>query len=117
MQFRDERISATIRDELSAAILREIEMPGALVTITEVELTPKRDSAIVHIAVLPEEKEAKCLKTLVRAQGMLRHRLLKRLKIKVVPDLYFRIDQGPKNDAAVEKALISQPLPEEELEG
>ena len=116
MQFRDERISSQIRDELSTAILREIELPGAIMTITEVELTQKRDAATVYISVMPEAKEQKVLKILIGAQGMLRHRLLKRLKIKVIPDLYFKLDNGPKNAAMVEKVLINQPLPDEETE-
>lgn len=106
MLFRDERLSAQIRDELSSTILREMEFPGALLTITEVELTQKRDAANVHISVLPDEKATHVLKRLNGAAGMLRHFLLKKLTIKVIPELFFKIDRGAANAAAVEAALI-----------
>lgn len=113
LQYRDERLSATIRDELSATILRELEFPGALVTIIEVELTQKRDSATIHVSILPDAQGPKILKRLNGASGMLRHFLLKKLPIKVIPELHFKIDRGAQNAAAVEKALIDQPLPDE----
>ena len=114
MLYRDERISATIRDLLSAAILREMEFPGALVTLTEVELTQKRDAATIHVSVLPDEQGPKAIKRLNGAKGMLRHHLLKKLRIKVIPELFFRIDKGAQNAAAVEKALLSAQLHDEE---
>lgn len=106
MLFRDERLSAQIRDELSATILREMEFPGAMVTITEVELTQKRDAANVHVSVLPDEKAAHVIKRLNGAAGMLRHFLVKKLTIKIIPELFFREDRGARNAAAVEAALI-----------
>lgn len=106
MLYRDERLSAQIRDELSATILREMEFPGSLVTITQVELTQKRDAANVLISVLPDEKAAHVLRRLNGASGMLRHFLVKKLAIKVIPELFFKPDRGVQNAAAVEKALI-----------
>lgn len=106
MLFRDERLSAQIRDELSATMLREMEFPGALVTITSVELTQKRDAATVLVSVLPDEAASKILRRLNGAAGMLRHFLLKKLSIKVIPELFFKLDKGVQNAAAVEKALI-----------
>lgn len=113
MQYRDERLTAQIRDELSVIALREMEFPGALVTFTEVELSPKRDAATVLVSVLPDEQTAKILKRLAGASGMLRHFLLKRLPIKVIPELIFKQDKGLKNAAEVEAALIRAQLPDE----
>lgn len=106
MLFREERLAAQVRDELSAAILREMEFPGALVTLTDVELSQKRDAATVLVSVLPDEKAAHVLKRLNGARGMLRHVLLKKLTIKVIPELSFKPDRGAQNAAAVEKALL-----------
>jgi ribosome-binding factor A len=103
-----------MRDELSAAILRTLEFPGALVTITEVELSQKQDTATVHVSVLPQEKEAKTLVALNKARGVLAHEILKRLRIREVPFISFKLDRGLANAAAVDKVFIEHPLPEEE---
>ena len=116
MLFRDERISATIRDELSATILREMEFPGALVTISTVELTQKRDSATVLVSVLPDEQASKVIKRLNGASRMLRHFLMKKLPIKVIPELQFKPDRGAQNAAAVEAALIKAQHMDEQYE-
>lgn len=116
MQYRDERITAQIRDELSRIALREMEFPGALVTFTQVELSAKRDSATVLVSVLPDEQAPKILKRLGGASRMLRHFLLKRLEIKVIPELIFKMDKGAKNAADVEAALMRVQLPEEEAD-
>lgn len=106
-----------MREELSTAILRNLEFPGTLVTITEVELSQKQDTATIHVSIIPEAKEAKTVKALARARGMLAHTLLKRLKIRVVPELVFKLDRGLANAAAVDKVFIENPLPDEEVQG
>lgn len=104
-QYRDERIASQIREELSAIILREMEFPKTLVTLTRVELTQKRDAAEILVSVLPDEMAAKTIKRLNGASGMLRHFLIKRLTIKVIPELFFKPDRGAQNAAAVERIL------------
>lgn len=111
MAYRDERLSATMRDELAALILRTVELPGALVTVTEVALTPKRDAAAVYVAVLPAEAEERSIAALAAHARSLRYALLKKLRIRVVPELFFRADHGPQNAAEVERLLATSELP------
>jgi ribosome-binding factor A len=115
--YRADRLAVIIRDELSSEILRTLEFPGALVTITEVELSQKQDTATVHVSVLPQEKEGKTVAALNKARGALAHALLKRLKIRVVPFLTFKLDRGLANAAAVDKVFIEHPLSEEQNGG
>lgn len=116
MRYRDERLSVTIRELLAQRILREFEFPNTLVTITEVELTPKRDAATVLISVLPDAQAPLVLRRLSGAAGMLKHFLLKSLRIRIVPDLFFKLDKGPQNAAAVEKAFSEVVLSDEDEE-
>jgi len=117
MLHRVERLGALIRDELSAEILRTVELTGMLVTLTDVELTQKLDTARVHVSVLPESAEPAALKKLSKARWALTHHLMKRLRIRKVPELIFQLDRGIKNAASVEKLLLDNPLPEEEERG
>lgn len=106
MNYRDERLASQIRDELSTVILREMEFPGAMPTITDVELTQKRDAATVHVSVIPDEQADHVVARLNGARGMLRHLLIKPIPIRVVPELVFKADRGLQNAAAVEAALL-----------
>ncbi len=106
MLYREERLAAQIRDELSRAILKEMEFPGALPTITEVELNQKRDVATVHVSVLPDEQADHVVGRLNGARGMLRHLLIKPIPIRLIPELVFKADRGLQNAAAVEAALL-----------
>ena|SRR3989338_4156029 len=106
MNHRPDRVASLIQEELSALLVRELEFPGALVTISAVEVTKKLDFARVEVSVLPAEKETEVLKVLVAAQRELQFKLGRKLNIKPMPSLRFEIDHGIENAAVVEKRLL-----------
>ena len=106
MNYRSNRVSNLIRDELSILLERELEFPNAIATITEVQVTKKLDEAKVRVSVLPSTEAAGVLVILSGARNRLQHLLMKKLNIKPLPHIYFEIDRGPENAAAVEKLLI-----------
>lgn len=106
MNFRPLRVANLLREELSMMIAREVEFPGALVTITEIEVNKKLEIAHVMVSVIPSAKGPEALKILQGAQGELQYKLVRKLNIKPLPQLHFSIDHGPENAAAVEKALM-----------
>lgn len=108
MNFRTERVSNLIREELGKIIVREMEFSGALVTITEVEVDKKLERAKVNVSVIPAEQAGAALGTLENTAGHLQHLLLKKINIKPMPRIMFAIDRGPENAAKVEKALLDQ---------
>ncbi len=106
--FRFQRVSTLIREELSEIIEREMEFPGALATITEVEVGKKLDHAEVRVSVIPSKSGDAVLKELGRAAGRLQHLLVKKINIKPMPRISFSLDHGPENAAQVEKALLKK---------
>ena len=106
MNYRSNRVSNLIRDELSMLIKRELEFPKAIATVTEVQVTKKLDEAKVMVSVLPSKEAAGVLVILSGARNRLQHLLIKKLSIKPVPHIYFEIDHGLENASAVEKLLI-----------
>ncbi|MDO8516115.1 MAG: ribosome-binding factor A [bacterium] len=106
MNHRPLRVGKLIREELARLIVRELEFPGALVTITEVEVTKKLDTARVLVSVIPATEAPASLKTLSKAAPELQHLLLKKIQIKPMPHILFEIDHGPENAAIVEKRLL-----------
>ncbi len=108
MNFRSLRVSNLIRDELSNLLLREVETPGAILTITEVDVDPKLEGARVKVSVLPSEKAPAAFAELKNRQGELQHLLNHKLNIKPMPRINFEIDRGPEKAADIEKILLGQ---------
>lgn len=103
--FRAERVQKLIREELAKIIVREFEFPGALVTITEVEVDKKLEHARVLVSVLPASKSEGALAALGRRVGHLQHALNVKMNIRPMPRISFALDHGPENAARVEKML------------
>jgi ribosome-binding factor A len=100
------RVGNLIRDELGKLILRELEFPDAIVTITNVTVTDKLDWAHVMVSVIPSAKSKAVLQTLTRNVSRLHRALFKKLNIRPMPHLRFAPDHGPENAARVEKILM-----------
>lgn len=109
MNYRSNRVSNLIRDEISILIKRELEFPNAFPTVTEVQVTKKLDEAKVLVSVLPSKEAANVLGILSGARNRLQHLLIKKLNIKPMPHIYFEIDRGLENAANVEKRLLENP--------
>ena len=106
--FRSERVQALIQEELAKIMVREIEFPDTLLTITSVEVDKKLDHARVNVSVIPSSSGPAALAELEKRTGYLQHLLMKKMNIKPMPRIAFVLDHGPENAAAVEKALLNQ---------
>lgn len=108
MKFhRPERVSKLIREYLNEFLIREIEIPGVLLTITDVEVAGDMSRAVVRFSTLPSEAVVKVFKILTHARDHFQYELFKKLNIRPMPQIVFEIDRGPEQAAAVEKALLS----------
>lgn len=112
MQHRIERINSLIREELGKIILKELEFPAALVTITEVDTSKDIDKAVVGVSVLPSEKSGEALIILNRNVRHLQYLLMKKINIKPMPQIVFEIDYGLEKAAEVEKLLLQDKIGE-----
>src|SRR6478609_4019604 len=100
MNYRPLRVANLLRDELGMMIARDLEFPGALATITDIDVNKKLEIAHIRVSVLPSGKAAEVLKILQAAKGELQYKLVRKLNIKPMPQLHFAIDHGPENAAA-----------------
>jgi ribosome-binding factor A len=104
--FRSQRVEKLIREELSKILVREFEFPGALVTVTEVQVDKKMDNAKAMISVIPSIAKESALHTLNKDIGRVQHMLLKKINIKPMPRISFALDYGMENAAQVEKKIL-----------
>lgn len=85
-----------LREELSILVSTELSDPrleDALLTVTDVRVSPDLRSARVFVAhALPPTSERLVLAALRHAESFLRQALLENLNLRFVPELHFQID-------------------------
>jgi ribosome-binding factor A len=91
--MRIERVVAQLKKELSYIVTQEIKDPRlGLITITRIVMTPDLKEATIFFSSLDDKRQA--LETLQRAKGYIRSSLARRIRMKFIPVLDFRIDDG-----------------------
>jgi ribosome-binding factor A len=95
-RLRPERVQEALRQEISKVALEEIKDPRiGFLTITKVEVTKDLRFAKVYFSVLGGAKEkALALKGLNSAKGYIKGEVADRIKLRLVPDISFRIDES-----------------------
>jgi ribosome-binding factor A len=104
MSRRTERVNDLIRDELSDMLLRELNDPrlGGLISITHVDVSPDLANAKVFVSVMgPPDEQKQAMKALEAAGGFMHRELKKRLTIRKIPFLSFRLDTSIAEGAEV----------------
>lgn len=117
---RSPRIDSLVRSALADIIETEINDPRlAFVTITEVEVTPDHDVAIVYYTSLdpdvvtpsserrgdPVASAADVAAGLTSATPRIRSLLIRRVELRSAPDLRFRRDDTVEHSARIESLL------------
>ena len=107
MYDRSERIGEQLQQQI-AALLREVKDPGVqgLLTITDLNLSRDRKSAVVFYSVLGTKAQRESTeKSLPRVAPFLRHQLRERLSLRIIPKIEFEYDPTPERAQRIEKIL------------
>lgn len=104
---RSDRVSETLREELSEIIGYEMSDPRiAMVVVTGVQVEPGMRQAHVRVQVSGGEKEQQeSLVALEKARHYLRRELSARLTLYRVPELHFEAERWPQAETRVEQLL------------
>ena len=109
MNYRAERVNSLIHEELSKIIMRELELP-ALATLTNIDTSIDLNRAVVKISVLPLDKADAVLGILNHNIRHLEYLLMKKINIKPMPRIVFKIDYGIERAANIEKIFIENKI-------
>lgn len=115
MGTRQEKVEELLKVEISEIIQREMKDPRlGFVTITDVKISPDLRHAQVYVSVLGEKAEQEAsLKALQSASKFVRVELGKRVRMRVTPEVEFRIDEaierGMKMFELLEKIKKNEP--------
>lgn len=108
MKIRPNRVGEEIKKELVSLIRKGIKDPrvDTLVSITDVDVTGDLSYATVYISRFGSEKQRQdALEGMKAASKYLRGELSKRLKLRVVPELIFKLDDSLQYGAKIETIL------------
>ncbi len=106
-QHRAERVSETIREELTEIIGYELSDPRiGGVDVTEVVVSPDMRHARVRLHLAGDDDGRQgTLEALERARHFLRRELASRLRLYRFPELHFEADLGAANTERIEHLL------------
>lgn len=94
---RHEKVGDQYQKEMAQLIQQELKDPNLpmLTTVTAVEMSTDLSHATFYISVFgDEEKKQAALKSLEKAKGFLRKSLASRVRLRIVPELHFKLDQS-----------------------
>ncbi|MCA9311808.1 MAG: 30S ribosome-binding factor RbfA [Phycisphaerales bacterium] len=108
MTRRTDQVSSVLHRAVQTVIeagLSDPRLSGALITVTEVKVTPDLLTAIVNVTVTPEKREGIVIHGLTAASRHIRRRAGDLVEMRKLPELVFKVDKGRKRQAEVMQVL------------
>jgi len=103
---RSDRVGDLIREEVADIIMYKLKDPRiGFVTVTGADLTPDLKSARIFVSILKEEDREQTLEILNASKNFIRSALRKRLKMKIIPTVEFRLDTSIEYGFKIDKLL------------
>jgi ribosome-binding factor A len=107
MGVRPERVANAIRREISTMLQEDLKDPRiGFTTITKVEITPDLRCAKIHYSVLGDEKARKSTAIALKsAKGFIRGVIGDRLKLRLTPEIIFKMDRSSEYREKIDNIL------------
>jgi len=103
---RSERVSHLLREEIADIIMNRLKDPRlGFLSIIEVELSDDLKIAHIYVSVLREEERDSTIEILNSARGFIRKELGRRLKMKFIPTIDFRLDTSIEKASRIHSLL------------
>lgn len=109
---RVEQVNALIQERVSAFLIRHVEIPGVLVTVTYVDTAADLHNATVFVSVLPASRRGSTMEKLRHLNREANAVLFKELTMRPVPKIHFALDEQAAHAASIEDLLDSIADPE-----
>ena len=107
MGIRSERVEGQLKREISKILQEDLKDPRiGFVTITRINLTLDLRYARVYFSVMGDDKvKEESLKGIKSAIGFIRKLIAERMKLRYVPELYFKLDNSIEYSINLEKTF------------
>jgi ribosome-binding factor A len=103
---RSARVSDLIKEEVADIIMNRLKDPRlGFITVTEARVSNDLRHAKIFFSVLEDEKKDESLKILTSSARFIRSELAKKVRIKFIPELVFKIDESIEYSAKINRML------------
>jgi len=109
-----ENIRHVLADVLRRDIVRDKDLFGVSITVTEVNASPDLKNATVYVLPLSGANQDVVVAALNKNAGFLRGQLSKTIQLKYMPKLHFSIDRS-FDEAGKMNALFNDPRVQQDL--
>lgn len=104
--MRAERVGEQMKKEIMDIVNNKVKDPRVgFITITDVDLTNDLSQAKVYLTVLGSEKVNDTFKALDKAKGFIKSELGSRMRLRIVPELFFEYDESIEYGNKIEKMI------------
>lgn len=107
MSHRKQQVESSLQRAVADVIERDLSDPRVrgLISVTRVEMTDDLKSAFAYVSILPDKYERRTLAGLNAAARHIMSRVDRRVQLRSMPRLEFRLDPSIKKQAEVEDAI------------
>ena len=94
---RAARVGDEIQKVISQLLLTEVKDPRIpmMTSVMEVRMSSDLTHATVFLSVYGSQQEKReCMEAVNRASGFIRSQIAKRIKLRVAPELHFKLDES-----------------------
>lgn len=107
MHHKTEQLEAELKRQIGRIISQGLADPRVrgIISVTDVSVTADRHTAVVSVSIMPEEHEKSSLQGLRHARRYFQAELARRIRIRQVPHLDFKLDKSLKKQAQVYRAI------------
>lgn len=110
MKIKFERINSELQKQISKIIAEEIKDPrlqGVLTSVTKVSTTPDLKYATVYVSLFSADKDkcAEAFGVIKSASVFIRNMLKDRVKVRLLPELNFVLDETEERSAKIDELL------------
>jgi ribosome-binding factor A len=103
---RSKRVSDLLRKEIADIIMYKLKDPRiGFVTVTGVDVTDDIKIARVYVSILKDDERKTTIDILNSAKSFIRSELSKRLRMKFIPSIEFRLDTSIEYGNKIERLL------------
>ena len=107
MRIRAERMALQMQRDISEIVRSQVKDPRVgFLTVTGVEVSNDLTHVKVFISVFGDAEEKRAtMETLERAKGFIRTEVGRRIRLRLTPEIHFRLDESADYGEKIERVL------------
>ena len=100
------KVNELIKRQLSDIFARELDLPHeSFVTVIDVETAKDLSECTVYVGITPDDAAEEIVAYLERRSPFFHHELNKKITLRKIPKLKFKLDTTERNAARIETIL------------